>query len=140
MTELLQSSGQLDLAAVFQSGCFFPSPTAWEDQVFYFLMLDRFSDAQEQGYRDVAGQPAQNGITPMYTEADRGNVVATETDAAQWREAGSRYVGGTLFNAVQGNPAIPFAKLTPQSLPDSDGAVWSVEFITVPEAGFVIFQ
>ncbi len=23
---------------------FFPSPAAWEDQVLYFLMLDRFSD------------------------------------------------------------------------------------------------
>lgn len=72
MTELLQSSGQLDLADVFQSGCFFPSPTAWEDQVFYFLILDRFSDGQEQDYWDVAGQPSQNGINPMYTEVNRG--------------------------------------------------------------------
>jgi hypothetical protein len=96
MVELLQSLGQLNLTAILQSGRFFPSPTAWEDQVFYFLMLDRFSDDQEQGYRDVAGQPVQNGTTPMYTEADRGNAVTTETDAAQWREAGSRYVGGTL--------------------------------------------
>ena len=30
---------------------FFPSPAAWEDQVLYFLMLDRFSDGNEQGYR-----------------------------------------------------------------------------------------
>jgi hypothetical protein len=28
-----------------------PSPAAWEDQVLYFLMLDRFSDGNEQGYR-----------------------------------------------------------------------------------------
>ncbi len=33
-----------------------PSPAAWEDQVLYFLMLDRFSDGEEQGYRDNDGQ------------------------------------------------------------------------------------
>ena len=34
---------------------FFPSPAAWEDEVLYFLMLDRFSDGQEDGYRDNDG-------------------------------------------------------------------------------------
>ena len=29
---------------------FTPSPVAWEDQVFYFLMLDRFSNNKETGY------------------------------------------------------------------------------------------
>ena len=28
---------------------FFPSPAAWEDEVLYFLMLDRFSDGNEDG-------------------------------------------------------------------------------------------
>ena len=26
---------------------FFPSPAAWEDEVLYFLLLDRFSDGDE---------------------------------------------------------------------------------------------
>lgn len=30
-----------------------PSPVAWEDQVIYFLLLDRFSDGNESGYRDL---------------------------------------------------------------------------------------
>jgi len=30
-------------------GPFTPSPAAWEDQVLYFLMLDRFSDGNENG-------------------------------------------------------------------------------------------
>ncbi len=34
-------------------GRFTPSPAAWEDQVLYFLMLDRFSDGREKrGYGD----------------------------------------------------------------------------------------
>ena len=32
-----------------------PSPAAWEDQVFYFLLVDRFSDGQEDGHLDLAG-------------------------------------------------------------------------------------
>ena len=35
-----------------------PSPAAWEDQVLYFLMLDRFSDGREDGTRDLAAAVA----------------------------------------------------------------------------------
>ncbi len=38
------------------SGSFFPSPAAWEDQVLYFMMLDRFSDGNEKNYIDNNGQ------------------------------------------------------------------------------------
>ena len=39
---------------------FTPSPAAWEDQVLYFLLLDRFSDGNEkEGYRDHADRPVQ---------------------------------------------------------------------------------
>lgn len=65
MAELLQSLGQLDLTTVLQSGRCFPSPTAWENQVFYFLMLDRLSDGQDQVDQDAAGQPGQLGIPPV---------------------------------------------------------------------------
>lgn len=40
------------------------------------------------------------------------------------------------FNDKQGNPTIPFVKADLQNLPDPDGAV----LITVPAAGFVIFE
>ncbi len=72
---------------------FFPSPGAWEDQVFYFLMLDRFSDNQEKGYSDVAGNPVTTGSTPLYQPADNGNAL---TEAAAWRDAGGKFVGGNL--------------------------------------------
>ena len=60
---------------------YFPSPSAWEDQVLYFLMLDRFSGGDER--------------EPFRPE-DAGSAVRTEEGAARWREAGRRWVGGNL--------------------------------------------
>ena len=75
---------------------FFPSPVAWEDQVLYFLMLDRFSDGKEQGYRDNDGNIVASGMTPMFKNEDRGNATQTLEDRARWFEAGGKFVGGTL--------------------------------------------
>ncbi len=75
---------------------FTPSPRAWEDQVLYFLMLDRFSDGQEMGYRDNDGLVVAGGTTPLFRPADAGNAIRTDEDARRWREAGARWVGGTL--------------------------------------------
>lgn len=62
---------------------FHPSPTAWEDEVLYFLLVDRFSNGREHE-------------TPMAVSADFGNAVTSEDKAAEWREAGGRWCGGTL--------------------------------------------
>jgi len=75
---------------------FTPSPFAWEDQVLYFLMLDRFSDGQENGYRDNDGQVVTTGTTPLFQSTDADNAIQTEADARRWREAGTKWVGGTL--------------------------------------------
>ncbi len=72
-----------------------PSPSAWEDEVLYFLLVDRFSDGREDGVRDLGGRPVP-GSTPRFTAADNGNAVATEGDAARWRQAGTERIGGTL--------------------------------------------
>lgn len=93
MTE--KSLSELDFAALCKRP-FFPSPAAWEDQVLYFLLLDRFSDGKEQGYRDNGGGIAADGATPPFQHGDAGNAVTTPEDAARWREAGGRWVGGTL--------------------------------------------
>ena len=39
---------ELDFASLTRR-TFTPSPAAWEDQVLYFLLLDRFSDGREKG-------------------------------------------------------------------------------------------
>jgi glycosidase len=75
---------------------FLPSPSAWEDEVLYFLMLDRFSDGKEQNYRDNNGNLVAGGITPMFHPADAQNAIQTEASAEKWRDAGGRWVGGTL--------------------------------------------
>lgn len=76
---------------------FHPSPVAWEDQVLYFLLPDRFSNADERGYKDLAGNPVTSGTTPLFDRShDNGNAIQTEADAATWRGAGERFVGGKL--------------------------------------------
>jgi glycosidase len=82
--------------SVLTDRAYHPSPAAWEDQVLYFLMLDRFSDGNEQGYRDNQGDLVDTGATPLFQLSDAGNATATGEAAARWRDAGTRFVGGTL--------------------------------------------
>jgi glycosidase len=90
-----QRLADLDLAALTRRP-FHPSPPAWEDEVLYFVLLDRFSDGREQGYRDNEGAVVDGGSTPPFRPGDEGNAVTTDADAGAWREAGGRFVGGTL--------------------------------------------
>ena len=46
---------------------FHQSPVAWEDQVFYFLLVDRFSDNKEKAFKDIAGNVVTGGTTPLCT-------------------------------------------------------------------------
>src|SRR3954467_13415407 len=68
---------------------FTPSPAAWEDQVLYFLMLDRFSNNNEAGF-------AENGVTPLFTSSDNGNAILTAAEAKTWSDAGVDWAGGNL--------------------------------------------
>ena len=72
-----------------------PSPAAWEDQVFYFLLVDRFSDGREDGYLDVAGQPVP-GTTPLLSAADHDSVLGSAAGSNAWRAAAATWAGGTL--------------------------------------------
>ncbi|KIX04062.1 uncharacterized protein Z518_07615 [Rhinocladiella mackenziei CBS 650.93] len=84
------------IARVPPSQEFHPSPAAWEDQILYFLLPDRFSNDSENDYKDVNGKPVTNGSTPGYKPEDNGNAIRTDADAARWRAAGSVFVGGSL--------------------------------------------
>ncbi len=76
---------------------FFPSPLAWEDQVLYFLMLDRFSNNKEKGYLDNEGKEVMSGdIIPYDNEVDNGNAITTSGDASAWNASGSKWAGGNL--------------------------------------------
>ena len=71
---------------------FTPSPDSWNDQVLYFLMLDRFSDGSERGgFRDNAGKPVKGGRTPLATPANPGAVSYDD-----WIAQGHGWQGGTF--------------------------------------------
>jgi glycosidase len=91
-----QRIAEIDFNALTVGRTFFPSPAAWEDEVLYFLMLDRFSDGREHGYRDNAGSLVTTGTTPPFQPSDRGNATSTAPDRQRWVEAGNKFVGGTL--------------------------------------------
>jgi hypothetical protein len=136
---------------------FHPSPVAWEDEVLYFLLLDRFSDGRERDYLDVAGNRVADGETPPLGPDDRGNAVTTEQDAARWR-AGAKWCGGTL-NGLRSKLGylrrLGVTGLLERHLlqdradphdPAQEGQTVRVERrngravrLTVPAAGFVVF-
>src|SRR5215471_17024994 len=90
-TEIEKSLLDIDFASLRQR-TFTPSPAAWEDQVLYFLLVDRFSDGNERGgYRDNNGNPVQSGNTPLYTENDTDRV-----NYEDWLGAGGTWQGGTI--------------------------------------------
>jgi len=90
------SLSDLDIRATIPSTGCHPSPRAWEDQVLYFLLVDRFSDGKEKGYRDLDNVVVGSGTTPAFRPVDAGNAVQSEAEAAVWRDAGGKYAGGTL--------------------------------------------
>lgn len=79
----------LPWAALLKHNGYHPSPRDWSDQVFYFFLIDRFSDGNEE----------LPGGSPMYSAGDNGNAIGTEADAAGWRAAGAVWQGGTLQGA-----------------------------------------
>src|SRR4029453_13642159 len=91
-----KSLRDLDLAGLIAGRSYFPSPQHWEDQVLYFLMVDRFSDGAENLFRDNQAQIVTTGPPPPFFPEANGNAVRTESDAGRWRDAGTRFVGGTL--------------------------------------------
>jgi glycosidase len=92
MAETIEKSLlELDFAALTRR-TFTPSPAAWEDQVLYFLLLDRFSDGRERdGYRDNEDRPVRTGVTPLYQLENAGRV-----DYHAWLRAGGDWQGGSL--------------------------------------------
>jgi glycosidase len=82
---------ELDFASLTRRS-FTPSPAAWEDQVLYFLLLDRFSDGKEKdGYRDNADRPVHSGSTLLYRPDDSSRI-----DYDAWFRAGAGWQGGTI--------------------------------------------
>ncbi len=86
------SLADIDLRALTAARRFFPPPVAWEDEVLYFLMLDRFSDNHENDYIGNDSHRVLGGTTAPFQPGDADNA---PRDA--WVRAGQRFCGGTLL-------------------------------------------
>ena len=96
----MRSVFDIDFAALTAKR-FHPSPAAWEDQALYFFMLDRFSDGKETDYVGNDGFLVTRLGTPRYfAPNDFDSTVGNDAAAAAWRDAGGRFVGGTLKGAT----------------------------------------
>ncbi len=92
---MIQTLSEVNIHDVTTGKEYFPSPPAWEDQVIYFLLPDRFSNGEERDYRDIDGSPVATGKIPLYQKDDR-NTATTEDEKRLWREAGARWIGGNI--------------------------------------------
>jgi glycosidase len=92
---MMLSIKDIPWAQILKQNHYHPSPRDWSDQVIYFLLVDRFSDGKEGGYKDVAGNVVQ-GATQLFTPADAGNAVQNQADIQAWERAGTQWLGGTL--------------------------------------------
>src|SRR6516165_9383364 len=87
----MRSIAEIDFTALTRRQ-YTPSPGCWADQILYFLMLDRFSDGNENGgYRDAQGQPVTTGTTPLAIGVDIGAI-----PYSQWLSEAPGWQGGTL--------------------------------------------
>ncbi|UWX56935.1 alpha-amylase family glycosyl hydrolase [Chlorobaculum sp. MV4-Y] len=91
-----RSLAEIQLTELTAGKTYYSSPSTWEDEVLYFLILDRFSDGREHGgFNDVSGNPVVAGetrTTPLFRiETDANNA-----EWQQWFEAGRGWCGGTI--------------------------------------------
>ncbi|QMU27877.1 alpha-amylase family glycosyl hydrolase [Adhaeribacter radiodurans] len=89
-----QSLTQINLKAITKGRTYYASPAAWDDEVLYFLLVDRFSDANEfNGFNDKNGNPIPQGTrtTDLFALTDSGNI-----DRNTWFDNGRNWCGGNL--------------------------------------------
>ncbi|MCC6695159.1 MAG: alpha-amylase [Candidatus Hydrogenedentes bacterium] len=92
----MRSIHDIDLKDLIQNKTYFPSPEAWENQVLYFLLVDRFSNDNKEA------------STPAYaSHADYENALRYENTCKEWEEYGDKWNGGTLLGIKR---RIPYLK------------------------------
>ncbi len=92
-----RSFSQIDFSSLTKGRQYYPSPAAWEDQVLYFLLADRFSDGKEySGFGDLNGNPVAGPTADRTTALFDLGKDAWKADRAKWFEAGKNWCGGTL--------------------------------------------
>lgn len=78
----MKHAAEINLKRITEEKSFFPSPINWEDQVLYFLLIDRFSDGKEK---------------ELYNnDKDYENALRDEKTKKTWLEYGDKWNGGNL--------------------------------------------
>lgn len=95
-TEVEISLKEIDLDKMIRGRSYYPSPFAWEDEVLYFLLVDRFSDGKEYGgFADLSGSPV-SGPAPERSTPLFNLEYACKADRNKWFDAGKGWCGGTI--------------------------------------------
>ncbi len=74
-----------------------PSPQNWEELIIYFLLADRFSDGNEQGYIDAGGREVSSGNIPPYSAPEDFDMILKDKVLEEtWYAFSEKRNGGTL--------------------------------------------
>jgi glycosidase len=92
-----RSLREIDFSELVKGKQFYPSPASWEDEVLYFLFLDRFSDGLESGgFASLDGMPVEGNDSGRTTLLFSPQTDAGTADRDAWFEAGRNWCGGTI--------------------------------------------
>jgi glycosidase len=76
---------------------YYASPTSWDDELLYFLMLDRFSDGKEfGGFADSHDAPVDNPTQTRTTPLFNLQQDAWQAERNSWFNNGKTWCGGNL--------------------------------------------
>ena len=93
----MRSLREINWPSLIKDREFYPSPTAWQDELLYFLFVDRFSDGSEYGgFADLHGTLVTGPTAERTTSPFRAEEHAGQADPSSWFEAGKTWCGGTL--------------------------------------------
>ncbi len=97
LSSIEKSLQEIDLDELSHGKTYHASPASWDDEVLYFLFLDRFSDGKEYGgFIGTDGhsltEPSSKRSTPLFSlDNDANNAPFDERF-----EAGKNWCGGTI--------------------------------------------
>ena len=92
-----RSLEDINLSTLTKNRTYYSSPSAWEDEVLYFLFVDRFSNKQEYGgFSGLDGAPVTGPTADRTTPLFEFNEDAGRADRQAWFNAGKSWCGGTL--------------------------------------------
>lgn len=79
----MKSIEDIDLKDIIKNRNYTESPIDWENQIIYFLLIDRFSDGKESKYK-------------IYNPKKDFENIYISGDVSEWESAADRWNGGTI--------------------------------------------